>query len=218
MNLSFLEQPRQVSFDWHIVQVKKWLDYDSERELDSVLVYASIELRIAIERYIFELLCLLKEQELSKEDELKCRSINGLFELMKETDPYYRKTIEFTKIVASLFSSSGGPEITVVDTAYLRRKWQELSEYCHKQLYPNKTFGSYNREFQERGFALIREVFEKFHEWKFESVCGVLRRSSMPEEVKSVYDKFVNGHLGSDQVRRILSIMEPVLQTRSLWK
>src|SRR5713226_8323382 len=189
MTVSFLEASREVTFDWHIVQAKKWLEFDEGRELDSVLVYAAVELRAAIERYVFELLYLLKECRLSENEEKRCRSITGIFALMKETDPFYRKTIEFTKLVASIMP--GLPEITIVDTAYLNGKWKDLSEYCHMQFRPEETFGSQGREFQKRGFALIREVLQKFHEWKVESNCAVLGRSSLLEEVKAVYDKFV---------------------------
>ncbi len=164
MNLFFLERPREVPFDWHLVQVKNWLDFDSGLELDSVLVYASADLRIAIERYIFELLYLLKGAKLSPGEERKCRSIKGLFALMQDIDPFYRKTIEFTKMVTSV-RSYDGPEIHVVDTSYLRKKWEQLSEYCHKQLQPNETFSSLNRSFQKKGFSLIREVLNKFCEW-----------------------------------------------------
>lgn len=52
MNIPFLEAPREVTFDWHIVQAKKWLEFDGGRELDSILVHAAVELRAAIERYI----------------------------------------------------------------------------------------------------------------------------------------------------------------------
>ncbi len=154
MNVSFLETPRDVTFDWHVVQAKKWLAFDARRELDSVLVYAAVELRAAIERYVFELLYLLKEGKLSEDEKKRCRSIGGIFALMKETDPFYRKTIEFTKIVISI--TPGLPEITVVDTAYLTRRWQDLSEYCHMQFRPVETFGSQGRKFQKQGFALIR--------------------------------------------------------------
>jgi hypothetical protein len=217
MDFSFLEQPRKVSFDWHLLQVKKWLDYDSGRELDSVLVYVSTELRIAIERYIFELLYLLKGERLPPDDEQRCRSIKGLFTVMKETDPFYRKTIEFTKMVASM-QSYDGPEIKVADTKYLRQKWQQLSEYCHRQLHPNETFASLNRSFQKRGFSLVREVFSRFCEWKPGNASGAICRASMPEEVEDVYNKFVAEEIDEGQARRMLLIMEPVLRDRFFTK
>ena len=212
MTILFLEAPREVTFDWHIVQAKKLLEFDGGRGLDSVLVYAAVELRAAIERYIFELLYLLKEGKLSGDEEKRCRSITGIFALMKEADPVYRKTIEFTKLVVSL--TPGLPEITVVDAAYLNRKWQDLSEYCHMQFRPEETFGSQSRKFQKQGFALIREILHKFNEWKVESNCAVLARSSLPEEVRNVYDKFIREDIDAGQAKRMLVLMEPVLRAR----
>jgi len=212
MKVPFFEAPREVTFDWHIVQAKKLLEFDGGRELDSILVYAAVELRAAVERYIFELLYLLKESKFSKDEEKRCRSITGIFALMKETDPVYRKTIEFTKLVVSI--TPGLPEITVVDTAYLNRKWQDLSEYCHMQFRPEETFGSQSRKFQKQGFALIREVIQKFYEWKVESNSAILARSSLPEEVRDVYDKFIREEIDTGQAKRMLVLIEPVLRAR----
>ena len=212
MSIPFLESPREVSFDWHIVQTMKWLEFDGGRKLDSTLVYAAVELRAAIERYVFELLYLLKEGNLSQDEQKRCRSIAGIFALMKETDPFYRKTIEFTKLVASF--SPGLPKITIVDTAYLNRKWRDLSEYCHMQFHPEETFASNARKFQETGFALIREVLQKFQEWKVESNCAILARSSLPEEVRDVYDRFIREEIDAGQAKRMLILMEPMLRAR----
>jgi len=212
MNIPFLEAPREVTFDWHIAQATKWVEFDAGRELDSVLLYAAVELRAAIERYIFELLYLLKEGKLSGDEETRCRSITGIFASMKETDPFYRKTIEFTKLVISITPDL--PEITVVDTAYLNRKWQDLSEYCHMQFRPEETFRSQGRKFQKQGFALLREVLQKFHEWKVESNCAVLARSSLPNEVRDVYDKFIREEIDVSQAKKMLVLMEPVLRAR----
>ncbi len=41
MKIDFIEIPRQVTFDWHITQVMKWLKFDNGRRLDNVLVYAA---------------------------------------------------------------------------------------------------------------------------------------------------------------------------------
>ncbi|MGH7872998.1 MAG: hypothetical protein ACREQO_12360 [Candidatus Binatia bacterium] len=204
MNIPFLEAPREVTFDWHIVQATKWLDFDAGRELDSVLVHTAVELRAAIERYILELLYLLKEGKLSADEEKRCRSITGIFALMKEGDPFYRRTIEFTRLVVSI--TPGLPEITVVDTAYLNRKWQDLSEYCHMQFRPEETFQSQGRRFQKQGFALLREVLQKFHEWRVESNCAVLARSSLPDEVRDVYDKFIREEVDANQAKRMLDL------------
>ena len=80
------------------------------------------------------------------------------------------------------------------------------------QFRPEETFGSQSRKFQKQGFALILEVLQKFHEWKVESNCAVLARSSLPEEVKAVYDKFVREEINTDQAKRMLILAEPALR------
>jgi len=210
--IPFIEQNRQTTFDWHISQVLKWLKFDDNRKFDSTLVYASIDLRIAIERYIFELLDLLKSGNFSEAEKRKCRSINGVFALMRETDPNYRKTAEFTLIIASITPEF--PEISIVDTGYLRRKWEDLSEYCHKQIDPSESFESPNREWQIKGFELIDEIIAKFKEWKFESNMGICLPETMGEETKYIYEKFLKNDISSSQAKRMLQIIDPIMRRR----
>ena len=61
---------------------------------------------------------------------------------------------------------------------------------------------------------MIREVLQKFHEWKVESNCAVLARSSLPEEVREVYDRFIREEIDAGQAKRMLILMEPVLRAR----
>jgi hypothetical protein len=102
MSMDFLTQTRDVTYDWHMIQVMNWLKFDAGRELDNTLIYAAFELRLAIERYFFELLFLMKGCVLTPEEEGRCRSTGGIDALMKKTDENYRKTFEFTKIFASM--------------------------------------------------------------------------------------------------------------------
>ena len=207
-----LEDPRQVTSEWHILQAKRWLDFDAGRQLDSVLVYAAVELRLAIERTLFELLYLLKERQIADEDVKRARSLNGLQALLRETDAFYRRTIEFTHLVASVTAEL--PAVSAIDTAYLNRKWSELSEYCHLQFKPAEAFQSPDREFQRRGFALLQELLDRFLELRVKGSMGVLQRSSMPEETRFIYDKFVAGKIDADQAKRMLVISGPVLGQR----
>jgi hypothetical protein len=154
-DISLLEEKRQITFDWHITRVLKWLKYDNRRKLDSVLVYASLELRCAIERYLFDLLVLL-DPNLNSDDVERCRSKDGLLTVIKEREPNYIKRATFTNLIASI--TPGMPKVVIVDIKYLIRMWSTLSDfsdYCHKQLRPEESFDSVNREFQEKGFKII---------------------------------------------------------------
>jgi len=209
---SFLEEKRQVTFDWHITQALKWLKFDNGRRLDSVLVYASLELRCAIERYLLELLYLLKDKELTPNDERRCRSKDGILKLMKETEPHYVKRVKFTNLIASL--TLGMPKVIIVDIKYLIRMWNTLSEYCHKQLEPELTFDSIGREYQEKGFRIVKELINKFMEWERNGACGIIKKGSMPSEVINVYEKYIKDEINEDQAKRMLELMEPILSKR----
>ena len=82
------------------------------------------------------------------------------------------------------------------------------------QFHPEETFQSRGRKFQKQGFALLREVLQKFHEWQVESNCAVLARSSLPDEVRDVYDKFIREEVDANQAKSMLVLMEPVLRAR----
>ena len=208
----FLDHPRRVTSEWHFMQARKWLAFDGDRQLDNTLVYAAFEVRLAIERYFFELAFLLKGCELTEEEEKRCRSWSGIAALIKETDKSYRQTIEFTKIISSVVPRV--PKVTTVDTAFLRRRWQELSEFCHKQLRPDETFDSPNRSFQQEGFRVIKETIERFSEWPDIGNLGIISRASMPGEVQNLYDRFAKGEIDTDQARLSLKLMAPVLEQR----
>lgn len=212
VDITFLEQNREVTFDWHITQALKWLKFDNGRKLDSTLIYACVDLRIAIERYILEFLILLKSGKFTEAEISRCRSINGIFSLMRETDLFYRKTAEFTLLIASITPEI--PEITIVDTSYLRRKWEELSEYCHKQLEPSDSYGSNNREWQSKGFQLIDEIISRFREWKIQSNVAILLPDTMDEETRYIYDRFANDEITSSQAKKMLEIIDPIMRRR----
>jgi hypothetical protein len=210
--MDWLSEPRQVQSEWHIRQAKRWLDYDAGRCLDNVLVYAAVELRAAIERTLLELLVLVRGAPLTPEDLQRARSMRGLDALLQQADSVYRKTIEFTTLVAEV--TPGMPRVAAVDTTYLRRRWHDLSEYCHFQMKPATTFQSEGRRFQMVGFEIVRDVLDRFLEWRVHTSTGVIQRSTMPAETRAIYDRFVAGELAADQVRRMLTIAEPVLLRR----
>lgn len=212
IDISFLEERRQVTFDWQINQVLNWLKFDNGRNLDSVLIYASLELRCAIERYLFELIVILKGGNLSSEDAKKCRSEKGTLKLMKEVEPYYRKRANFTNLIASV--TQGVPKLVIVDIKYLIKKWHELSDYCHKQLQPEESFDSLNREFQKEGFKVIKDVVNQFKAWERNAVFGIIDKQSMQPEAKSVYEKYINNEIDEGQAKRMIDLMRPILETR----
>lgn len=209
MDASFLEENREVTAEWHLRQVVKWLKYDNERQLDNVLVYASFELRCAVERCIFETLLLLSGDKLTPEQQDRCRSIKGTMDLMKEFDAQYRKSLEFTKMFFEVVLNS--QDVKPINIAFLSRKWGELSNYCHKLLEPDKSFNSPDGKFKNKGFKLIEKVLESFSKLQG-YLGGCLQPASLSSNLKSVYNRYINGKIDDDGLRRTLDLMAPVLR------
>lgn len=209
---AILVKPRGVTSGWHLQQAKRLLDFDAGYHLDTILVYAAIELRCAIERYLCELLLLLRSGRVTKEDERQCRKIGGVFELIKAEDPLYRKTIEFTNIIASTLPALS--KVKMVDTSRMHHFWSALSEFCHKQLDPEQTFESEHRKFQEKGFALLNDTLSYFNSSVVKGVGMMMSRSAMEPEVQRIYDGFVQGRITPSDARGMLRIAAPVLAER----
>ncbi|HLG93623.1 MAG TPA: hypothetical protein VI546_02195 [candidate division Zixibacteria bacterium] len=211
-HLRFLLEKRNVGTDFHLMQVKKWLAFDGGRNLDNVLVYAAFELRCAIERLAFEILFIAKDMELTPEEEDRCKSIKGTLELLGEVEPNYRKRAQFTNLASLLHPQM--PRIAIIDIKFIKRKWHEISDYCHHHFRPAETWGSSSREFQINGFKLLKETYDQIMKWLLNGKLGVVDKSSMEPEVREVYQKFLADEIDEEQVKLRLKIAEPVLESR----
>ena len=206
MNLRFLERQRGVTFEWHYDQVKRWLDFDGGRHLDSVLVYASFELRCAIERYLLELLVLLSDEGFSPELVKGTKRITRNFKkLLARIEPYYGKRVEFTNIVSSL--TPGLPKVHQADLSYLMNRWNDLSAYCHKLYEPDESWRSPNSKYQKKGFQLIEDIIDVVDGWFRVGERGILSKESMPPDTADVYSMFIESKIDSGQVRRMLDLL-----------
>ena len=212
MDHPFLEGRRDVTFDWHMNQVLDWLSFDAGRKLDSVVVYTSLELRCAIERFLYDFLTVLKGGALPDDEEEVCRTVGGVFSLMQAHDPIYRKTVRFSELIASMGDEDVA--IPIVDTDLLWLKWFELGKYIHKQVEPEATFDSPDRAFQEAGFALIDETLDLFALWDMEEVFGFIHPATFPTEAQNVWEKFSDDSITEEQALGMLRLMEPVLRRR----
>jgi hypothetical protein len=208
--LNFLLEKRSVRTDFHLVQTKKWLDFDAGRKLDNVLVYAALELRCAIERLAFELLFLAKDLKLTPEEEERCKSIKEVLELLSEVEPNYRKLAEFTNITSPV----GIPNVAIIDIKFIKRRWHEISNLLHYHKRPLETWDSLSREFQNEGFELVKETYEKIIEWLTKNSLGLASKSSMEPEVRELFDKYVAGEIDENEVKVRLNIAEPVFKAR----
>jgi hypothetical protein len=141
----------------------------------------------------------------------RIRSIKGLFALMQEIDPVYRKTVRFTQIICEI--SPEIPPMSIMDTSYLRRKWEELSEFCHKQFEIKDTFLSPNREYQKAGFALIKEVVDKFWDNGRGRNTGLIPKQNMNQETLNIYKRYISGIIDEEHTKTELKCIKSALES-----
>lgn len=161
---------------------------------------------------VFETLLIIKGGRLSTEDEKRCRTIDGMFAVMRESETNYRKRVEFTNLIASL--TPGMPRVALIDFTYLKRTWHETSENCHKHLRPENSFEAPERTFQKDGINMIREFIATVKSWDVDGYIGLVDKDKMPAESRDAYEKFVRDEIDIEQARRLLILMEPVLKMR----
>jgi hypothetical protein len=210
--VKLIEENRLVTADWHFRQADDWLDYGNARFLDTPLIYACLETRLAIERVALELLVLLSEQQLPSTQEERCRErIQDARKLIEEIEPDYRKRMRFTSIV---MEQIGGPPIAEIDMEKLKQWWLDLSKYIHGQVRPEQSYASPDRQFQKEGYALVREILGTCKEWFIRQNMGVLDVKDMQPEITEIYQKFQSGELNEAVVARLVQLARPVLESR----
>jgi hypothetical protein len=180
--------------------------------LDSTLIYCAVDLRIAIERYVFELLVGLYDFKLENAKEKRIKSLTSeIFKFVKRDFPDLPKRLMFVNHVLSVCS----PELktAIPDITWLERKRGNLSDYLHQQLRPEPNLKSMNKDFKEKGFILIKEIIERFREWLFYPTVW-MPVEKMTQEVQDLYQSYITDQIDDNAVCTQLNLMKPVLNQR----
>jgi hypothetical protein len=125
-----LTRERHWQPDWLILQAESLCRFAKEHNSPTALIYAALEARNAIEQLFFTIIWLCRG---SVDDQTlaQCKKSDGLGQVLKRTEPDYRKMIQFAKICLSL--ERNAPNIIEWDFKVLKRFWSALSDYCHFQ-------------------------------------------------------------------------------------
>lgn len=78
---------------------------------------------------------------------------------------------------------------------------------------PAKSFQSPNRDFQNKGFKLIHKVLKSYSELE-KNLGAYIRPDSMSDELRSVYERYLNDEIDDASVKRTLNIMAPILRQK----
>jgi hypothetical protein len=208
---------RDTTAGYHFRMARAWRLIGEKNNLHSPLAYSAFEFRCSIERYLFELLVLIRNRKPSKSDLSASANISTLRKTIYAAAGG-KKEFERSLIFNSLYSQgSGSPKnvwISLPDIALMERHWSRLSEYCHRQLQPQKTWKSMGNKWLLDGYRLLNQVEEYLWEITVSSRFGWVRPSTMEPEMRQALNDFVQGRITQATLETRLSIMGPIIAAR----
>ena len=159
-----LKQPRQSSGDYHAAAGMAWRRYGQKDLLHSPLAYSAFEFRLAIERYVFEIYYLVLRDKLVSAGDLpyedlgKIDSFSSLIKLLHENTGSkltLRRAFVFNRVFARVFTPLP-QRLSIPDIGKFHKHWQQLSNYCHRQLEPEITWKS--EDWIKKGYNSLNDV------------------------------------------------------------
>lgn len=205
--LEVICRPRQCEADWLVVQAYDLALLAKEGFNSTLLIFACLEARNAIEQLWFELLMVIHEGEMSCVLFDKCRRRrDGYLASIKESEPLYRKLSSFTAIAINLDSHAPFEGIAW-DLKRLKRIWQSLSNYCHAQAHPAATLNDH--DWVSMAYALVEELYEYLHHEMSQGATALLKPANMTPEARLVWEDFCSDKISEEQARFQLRVIQP---------
>ena len=196
---------RHQDADWNVVQAATLLSEAKTRRSSTLVIYAALEMRMAIEQLVFTIIWIAKEKMegvMLKE----CRKKDGLFRILEDAAPKYSMKCRFLNVLGSFYPEI--PKVAEWDVRSLKKYFLALSDLCHSQLLiqdmniaPEK-WGSKIR--------LVEEVYE-FLAIGMQKGTSVLSFEGASSHVISLWDKYSAGEITLEDVKERFALIKPVL-------
>lgn len=173
----------------------------------TLLVYACLEARNAIEQLWFEILMLLKGGEMTREFFEKSQSrTEGFAAAIKEIEPRYRELTQFVKLICEC-DPNAPFRVIVWDLRILNRLQNKLSKYCHAQGHPIPTIEE--ESWVERGHQLVVEAHGYITKELESGTTAMMSLEDMSPAGLSIWHDFSQKKINEEQVRIRLRIVRP---------
>jgi hypothetical protein len=188
---------KQIDLDYEIDAISHWLrcrDLLENATHIRQVFYASLELRICIERLCFEYLVLLthRKRDLTK-NELAAYKPKDLFSKVLRESPLFSKVVDFVNSVFEVDNVSFRMELP--DINWLHKTYGQLGDYLHLQR---------EEMTQAKKIQFVRFVTESFHQIEKYLTRGNI--SEWPDHAKSIFDKYAAEEITKEQMRKRLEI------------
>jgi hypothetical protein len=211
MENQFLTEKRGVTSDWYFDQAATLLAFALQHDSATALVYAALEARNALERFVLEMSLLATGGHLSEAQIHTAQRRDGAFQLLDQAMSNYRRHLQFTNLTLEV---GGDPfRVAVPNVGQFRRLRTDLSDYCHFQLDPTATVNHPQNRWFITGTTRVQKTLDMLRDLRSQ-VNGVIQPNSMPAEVREVFQAFVAGQIDTPTARLRLRLMQPVLEER----
>ena len=212
-----VERKRDTSAGYHFLAGRAWRMIGEPNKLHSPLAYGAFEFRCSIERSVFELFVLIRNNNLSKDDLKSADKLSRLRKAILRSeggqDLFHRKLM-FGRLFAKSSGAPSGYWPSVPDLGKLESLWAKLSEYCHRQLQPKATWESMGNEWLNDGYRLLNEVESYLWEVTVTSPIGWVPLDSLPSEMKQARVDYIEGRITDQELETRMTLMAPVLESR----
>jgi hypothetical protein len=125
--------PRHQAAGWGVIQSNSLLQEAIRNGNNpSFLMYSAFEMRNAIEQILFTIIAACLTDKFTPEIVAQCRKKDGLFKVLLEVESNYTLMCQFANALRA--EAPIVPKIAEWDIKILKRRWLEISSYCHSPL------------------------------------------------------------------------------------
>ena len=206
-----LQRVRQVTSEWHVEQANALLDYAQRNASPTALVYSSLEVRIALERFLFEMSVFAGGGAFTPDELQLASQKGGVFDLLRGKIENYRRHLEFCNLIAEV--NHLPIRIPIPDVRRFKRLITDISGYCHFQKESAETVHDPQQRWLSKGIAAVRDATEMLGEL-LRNQRGAMPPDTMPHEVRDLLDRYMAGQCDLQTARIQLEIMSPALEAR----
>jgi hypothetical protein len=197
---------RHIDPGWNVVQAATLLAIAREKKRASPVIYAALEMRMAIEQLLYVIITIVKEGADAATTE-ECRKKDGLFRILGEVEPLYSLRCRFCNALSEFYPEI--PQIAEWDVRSLKRYYTDLSDLCHSQLVVRDI--EEDPGYWEKQVALLAEVYE-FLAAGMKRGTGVLKIREQNPLVARLWEDYSTKKISIDDVRGRFAIIKNTLR------
>lgn len=193
---------------WSVIQAGTLLDEAKARHSGSLLIYAALELRLAIEQLVFTLVLVAK----GKADQATLRACSrkdGLFRVLADVAPQYALKCKFSSVLSSFHPEI--PQGAEWDVKTLQRYHVALSELCHAQRVI-RGMGALPEQWDTR-LQLLEEIHAFLAAGMKKDTAVLSFKGATPQTV-ALWKKYSKGRISLQDVRKRFAREKPIQVTQ----